>query len=155
MLGTAPNRRVVIEYSRFSRLESVTQPGETGDFEIILHEGSSAIELQYKDVSFGNPLYDFGASATVGIQNSATQGVQYSYNTPSLSNELAIVYVPPQQMYTTTARSAEVRFAASLVPDQLPIVNTATITDSFGTILQRWAVAFIPNAWVYLPVILR
>ena len=40
VLGTVPNRRVVIEYSRFSRLESETQPGDTGDFEIILYECS-------------------------------------------------------------------------------------------------------------------
>ena len=72
---------MVIEYSRFSRLGSLTEPGNPGDFEIVLYEGSGAIALQYQDVDFGNPLYDFGASATVGIQGSATQGVQYSYNT--------------------------------------------------------------------------
>ena len=66
VLGTAPYRRVVIEYSRFSRLESETQPGDTGDFEIILYEGSSAIKLQYKDVDFDNPLFDFGASRDRG-----------------------------------------------------------------------------------------
>ena len=81
VLGAAPNRRMVIEYSRFSRLESETRPGDTGDFEIILYEGGSATRLQYKGVDFGNSLYDFGASATVGIQNSTTQG--YSYDSIS------------------------------------------------------------------------
>ena len=155
VVGTAPHRRLVIEYSRTSRLGPHNELGTPGEFEAILDETTSIITLQYKDVDFGHADVDFGASATVGIQDTTEHGLQYSYNTPSLSNELAIVYVPPQQTYTTTARSAEVRFAASLAPDQLPIVNTATITDSFGTILQRWAVAFIPKAWVYLPVILR
>jgi hypothetical protein len=155
VVGTAPHRRLVIEYSRTSRLGPYNELGTPGEFEAILDETTSIITLQYKDVDFGHADVDFGASATVGIQDTTEHGLQYSYNTPSLSNELAIVYVPPQQTYTTTARSAEVRFAASLAPDRLPMVNTATITDSFGTILQRWAVAFIPKAWVYLPVLLR
>lgn len=155
VVGVAPHRRLVIEYSRTSRFGPYNVLGAPGEFEAILDETTSIITLQYKDADFGHSEVDFGASATVGIQDTTEHGLQYSYNTPSLSNELAIVYVPPQQTYTTTARSAEVRFAAALAPDRLPIVNTATITDSFGTILQRWAVAFIPTAWVYLPMILR
>ena len=155
VVGAAPQRRLVIEYSRTSRLGVHNELGTPGEFEAILDEGSSIITLQYKDVDFGHAEVDFGASATVGIQDTTEHGLQYSYNTPSLSNELAIVYVPQQQTFTTTVRSAEVRFAASLAPDQLPLRNTATITDSFGAIIQRWAVAFIPKAWVYLPLIWR
>jgi uncharacterized repeat protein (TIGR01451 family) len=155
VVGTAPHRRLVIEYSRTSRLGPHNEFGAPGEFEAILDETTSLITLQYKDVDFGHSNVDFGASATVGIQDTPEHGLQYSYDAPTLSNELAIVYVPPQQTYTTTVRSAEVRFAAALAPDRLPLLNTVTITDSFGAILQRWAVAFIPTAWVYLPVILR
>jgi hypothetical protein len=155
VVGTAPHRRLVIEYSRTSRLGPHNELGTPGEFEVILDETTSIITLQYRDADFGHADVDFGASATVGIQDTVEHGLQYSYNMPSLSNELAIVYVPPQQTYTTTAHSAEVRFAASLAPDQLPIVNTATIMDSFGTIIQRWVKAFMPKAWVYLPMILR
>jgi hypothetical protein len=155
VVGTAPQRRLVIEYSRTSRLSSRNELGTPGEFEVILDEGSSVITLQYKDADFGQAEVDYGAEATIGIQDTITHGLQYGYNAPVLSNELAIVYVPPQQTYTTTARSAEIKFAASLVTDQLPIRNTATFTDSFGTTLQRQAVAFIPTAWVYLPVMLR
>jgi uncharacterized repeat protein (TIGR01451 family) len=155
VVGTAPHRRLVIEYSRTSRLGPYNELGAPGEFEAILDETTSIITLQYKDVDFGHSNADFGASATVGIQDTPEHGVQYLYNAPSLANELAIVFLPPRQTYTTTARSTEVRFAASLAPDRLPIVNTATITDSFGLILQRWAVAFIPRGWVYLPVIRR
>jgi uncharacterized repeat protein (TIGR01451 family) len=155
VVGTAPHRRLVIEYSRTSRLGPYNEMGVPGEFEVILDESTSIITLQYKKTDFGHSEVDFGASATVGIQDTPEHGLQYSYNAPFLSNELAIVYVPPQQTYTTTVRSAEVRFAASLAPDQLPILNTATISDSFGSIIQRWAAAFIPRAWVYLPLILR
>ncbi len=121
VVGVAPHRRLVIEYSRTSRLGPHNEFGTPGEFEAILDETTSIITLQYKDVDFGHSDVDFGASATVGIQDTTEHGLQYSYNTPSLSNELAIVYVPPQQTYTTTARSAEVRFAAALAPDRLPI----------------------------------
>lgn len=40
----------------------------------------------YRDVVFGNPQYDFGASATVGFQINATSALQYSFNTPSLAD---------------------------------------------------------------------
>jgi uncharacterized repeat protein (TIGR01451 family) len=146
VLGTAPHRRVVIEYAHVSRLESDTQPGEFGDFEIILHEGSGAIALQYKDVDFDNPLYDFGASATVGIQNSATQGVQYSYSTPSLANELAIVFLPTGQSVEHLAYDTDVSFrvqvqGVSAINSWL--TNTAILPNFYGMFLQRSASTLI------------
>lgn len=155
VVGTAPHRRLVIEYSRTSRLSSRNELGTPGEFEVILDEGSSLITLQYRDADFGHAEVDYGADATIGIQDTITHGLQYGYNAPVLTDELAIVYVPPQQTYTTTARSATIQFAADLAPDQLPILNTATVTDSLGGSLQRQALAFIPTAWVYLPVMLR
>jgi uncharacterized repeat protein (TIGR01451 family) len=146
VLGTAPNRRVVIEYARFSRLESVTQPGDTGDFEIILQEGSSAIVLQYKDVDFGNPLYDFGASATVGIQNSAAQGMQYSYNSPSLANELAILFLPPGQSVEHPVYDTDISFQVQVqdVPTiNTWITNTAILVNLYGPFHQRSASTLI------------
>jgi uncharacterized repeat protein (TIGR01451 family) len=130
---------VVIEYAHVSRLGSETQPGDFGDFEIILHEGSGAILLQYKDVDFGNPLYDFGASATVGIQNSATQGVQYSYNTPSLANELAILFLPPGQSVEHPAYGTDVSFQVQVqdVPINTWITNTVILPNLYGMFLQR------------------
>lgn len=145
VLGTAPNRRVVIEYSRFSRLESETQPGDTGDFELILYEGSSAIKLQYKDVDFDNPLYDFGAGATVGIQGALAQGIQYSYNTPALANELAILFLPPGQTFEHLQHDADISFRARVqaVPLGTWITNTATLINLYGPFHQRSASTLI------------
>jgi uncharacterized repeat protein (TIGR01451 family) len=130
----------VIQYAHVSRLESETQPGDFGDFEIILHEGSGAILLQYKDVDFGNPLFDFGASATVGIQNTATQGVQYSYNSPSLANELAILFLPPGQSVEHLAYDADVSFQVQV--QDVPalntwITNTAILVNLYGPFHAR------------------
>ena len=90
--------------------------------------------LQYKDVDFDNPLYDFGASATVGIQNSPTQGVQYSYNSPSLANELAILFLPPGQSVEHPAYDTDVSFQVQVqdVPINTWITNTAILPNFYG-----------------------
>ncbi len=100
--------------------------------------------MQYKDVDFGHPLYDYGASATVGIQNTPSQGKQYSHNTPALSNELAILFLPPGKTVTYPVRVVDVRFAVTTdtpVPDRTPITNTAVINSSAGDSLTRQVVA--------------
>ena len=49
--------------------------------------------MQYKDVSFDDPAYDNGASATVGIQQDAGIGQQYSHNQAVLQDQMAIQWV--------------------------------------------------------------
>ena len=86
VVGTSPNRTLVIEWkdvAHFFSTGSVT-------FEILFYENSSDIILQYQDVSFEDPYYDHGVSATVGIQYNPEWGTQYSYYTPSLHDNLAL-----------------------------------------------------------------
>ncbi|HJW82861.1 MAG TPA: hypothetical protein VJ754_01030, partial [Anaerolineae bacterium] len=144
VLGTPPRRRVVIEYHETSRLDGSRHLGTPGDWEIVLYEGSSIILLQYKDVDFGIPAYDHGASATIGIQDTPSHGLQYSYNTPALSNGLAILFLPPGKSVPYPIDHADIRFAvrtASPLADRTPITNTATITDGSGRLIARQAVA--------------
>ena len=99
-IGTAPSRMFVVEWhvnNRFVNYETDASnyPYEDITFEAILYEGSNDIKFQYKDVDFGNVHYDNGASATVGIQGSSTTPdyfLKYSYNTPSLSDGMAILF---------------------------------------------------------------
>ncbi|WMW25156.1 PKD domain-containing protein [Methanolobus sediminis] len=98
-LGTAPNRKFVVEWYDNQKFEC-SDSGIT--FETILYEGSNEILFQYKEVEFGtvygvnNEYADFGASATVGIESpDGTDGLQYSYNVPAVFNRLAILFIPP------------------------------------------------------------
>ena len=92
--GTAPNRQLVIEWFQVPSRD--TYGNETYTFEVILYESIDKIKFQYLDVDSGTG-HDFGASATVGIENfDGTEGVQYSYNTSRLSNGLAIEFIPTQ-----------------------------------------------------------
>jgi uncharacterized repeat protein (TIGR01451 family) len=144
ILGAAPNRRVVIEFNNVTRHASPTAPGLPATFEMIFFEGSNNILLQYKSTEFGDPAIDHGASATAGVQITWTEALQYSYNTPSLSDGLAILYVPPDSSYTYIGNEVEIGFAVqvnAVLPDRTPITNTATIASSSGQTIERQTVA--------------
>ncbi len=65
--------------------------GGTGKFQMQLEDVTHDIIFCYQDVDFGSPAVDFGASATVGIQDAtATQALQYSFNAATLSNNSCI-----------------------------------------------------------------
>lgn len=88
--GSAPNRRVIIQWENVPQYENIGAV----TFQAILYEGSNQILFQYQDVVFGNASYDYGASATVGIQIDSCTAVQYSYNEPIIQNGLAIKFSP-------------------------------------------------------------
>jgi uncharacterized repeat protein (TIGR01451 family) len=134
--GSAPNRRVVIEYHQVS---GCCLSPDNGTWEVILYE-NGAILMQYLGVTFGD-AHDYGALATVGIQDSPTQGLQYSYNTLALSDGLAIVFLPPGASWGGETHYADVTFAVRTGltwPVNAWLTNTATITGPYGP-LQRSA----------------
>ena len=89
--GTAPNRELVVEWYQ---IPSHAFGTETYSFEVILYESTDRIKFQYLDVDSGTS-HDFGASATVGIENGdGTKGIEFAYNTSSLSNGMAIEFIP-------------------------------------------------------------
>jgi hypothetical protein len=92
ILGSAPNRQLVIEWYQVPSFDYGT---ETYSFVVILYESNDKIKFQYLDVDSGT-INDFGAYATVGIENfDGTEGIQYSFNGSTiLSNGLAIEFIP-------------------------------------------------------------
>jgi len=91
--GSAPNRYCVVEWVNNRFFNDCLSPSLT--FEAVLFEGSNNILFQYLNVT-GSTRAN-GDSATVGIENSdGILGVQYSCNSPALSNSLALLfYMPP------------------------------------------------------------
>ncbi len=76
-LGTAPNRRFVIEWHNVKFYE---ESSRRIDFEIVLHE-NGVILLQYRNIA-PDPR-EMGNSATVGVEDeTGTRAVQFSYNKP-------------------------------------------------------------------------
>lgn len=84
--GVEPYRKVIVQYDNVPHYDTY----ETISFEVILHENSDNILMQFLDVDFGDPFYDFGATATVGLQRDDAYGQQYSCSEGSLSDQTAI-----------------------------------------------------------------
>ena len=62
-------------------------------FEAILFENSNIIAFQYDNMTGGS--FANGSSATVGIENiGGNAGLQYSCDSPTIANELAILFCP-------------------------------------------------------------
>jgi len=89
-LGVAPARSLVVQWDDVNHFSN---SAGTITFQLILYESTDVIKFQYRDVDFSNAAWDWGASATVGIEDSSgTVGLEYSYDTPSLSDGMAIEF---------------------------------------------------------------
>ncbi|MEE8476622.1 MAG: PKD domain-containing protein, partial [Myxococcota bacterium] len=67
-------------------------------FQVVFFEGSSDILFNYLDVDFADSRWDFGVQATVGIQVSPTVATTFSFRTPSLSDNMSLLWrmqLPP------------------------------------------------------------
>ncbi|MGH9909757.1 MAG: Ig-like domain-containing protein, partial [Nitrososphaerales archaeon] len=91
-IGTAPNRTFVVEWFNVQG-SPITSSGAT--FEAILNEGTNEIRFQYLDVNFGEPKYDSGVSATVGIESGDGRGLQYSFDEAVLYDNLVVRFTGP------------------------------------------------------------
>jgi hypothetical protein len=64
------------------------------DVRVVLHEGTNEIVVCYVDTTFGT-TDDNGATATAGIQDGATNAVEYSCSSPVLLPGLVLRYLHP------------------------------------------------------------
>jgi hypothetical protein len=90
--GAAPNRVFVIEWRNVYRY-GVSASAAT--FQIQLVETTNHIWVVYQDTDFGSTTYNYGLSATSGVENSTgTAGNQYSYNTAVLTSGRVLHFWP-------------------------------------------------------------
>lgn len=87
-LGSAPNRRVIIEWRN---LRHYNISGRV-TFQVVFYENSSEIRFNYFDTLLDNTAYNYGASATIGVQTSTTTASQYSYNSPAIASQTSLVW---------------------------------------------------------------
>ncbi len=71
------NLRFIIQWDKV--LHADNPNGSDATFQVVLHEGSNNIDFVYDDVDFGNPGFNNGASATIGINKDDNPGLQYSF----------------------------------------------------------------------------
>ena len=95
-VGTAPNRRFVIEWSgiQFDRGGSSTT--ESLRFQVILHEGSDQVQFNYIKVDVTGNSNSFGNSAWIGIgAGDGRTNVEIGHNQPVIENGTKITFTPP------------------------------------------------------------
>jgi MSHA biogenesis protein MshQ len=121
LLGSAPNRRFVISWDNVKLYNQTARYS----FQVALYESTAGAN--------GNFRYQYttgssdGSNATVGVQLSATDYTQYSYNQQFIdtTNGTAILWFPANQL---AAKGAEYRF------DEAAWVGTAgEIIDTSGS----------------------
>jgi hypothetical protein len=110
--GSAPNRMFIVQWDDRPHFPGPGPGGVT--FQVIMYEGSNEILFQYADVVFGDAAWDYGASATVGLNEDGSSANQYSFNTPSLSDGLAISWTPS---VPATASASDTATVIVLVPE--------------------------------------
>jgi len=93
--NTDTTKKLIIQWQDVMRYFS-----DDGDspvtFQAILFE-NGRIMFQYKDTDFNNSAYDYGGSATVGIQESATVGIQYTFDEPKIQSPFALLFEPENE----------------------------------------------------------
>jgi hypothetical protein len=89
--GSAPYRRLIVQWQDVPHYAGAVSSPSGATFQIQLWESWNCGLALYADLDFGDPAYNLGATATVGVENDFADAVQYSYNTAALSNGMGIV----------------------------------------------------------------
>ncbi|KFE63224.1 S8 family peptidase [Hyalangium minutum] len=125
VLGTAPNRELVVEWRNVHHYSTRTG-SNTLSFQVVFSEGRPDILFNYKDVVVGNASYDKAAAATVGVQTNSTTATQHSYNTASLNDNTAYLFAIP------VATQPPVVSAITAQPTTLNEGDTLTVDAAFS-----------------------
>ncbi|MCK4829196.1 DUF2341 domain-containing protein, partial [bacterium] len=96
--GSAPNRKFVVQWDI---RDTVTSAVRVRHFEAILFENSNLIKFQYNEI---DAIYNGGETATIGLKQNTSDGIQYSFDTASsVLSGFAMLF---HNKYTGTADAA-------------------------------------------------
>lgn len=171
VIGTAPNRELVIEWRNVMLYGG--SANETVRFQVVFKENSDEILFLYADTVFGgsSSWADNGAGATIGIQVAYGSATLFSYNTPSVTDGTALSWTVPSfgieslspttvtstagmpQTFTSVHRDLKgfdnIKFVAFLVGGTAlkaaydPVTNRLFLADDRG---NRWIGGYPPGS---------
>ena len=139
VVGTAPNRQLVVEWRNVRSFLCHNDSASTITFEVVFAENSSDILFEYADTVFGDYCYfqDAGSRATVGVQVSPTVGMMWTYSDPVIVSGSALLWT----VGNTTPPNNPVPNITSLSPSSAPINGPAFTLTVNGT-------GFVPTSSV-------
>jgi Subtilase family/FG-GAP-like repeat len=123
--GTAPNRKLVVEWRNVLAFACRNDSGTNVTFQVVFQEGSSNVVFNYDNVVFGGACsyLDYGQYAITGLQSSPTQGVMWNDGSaPALSNGLALLWQTPPP----TGSSSPLPSVTSISPSAVPMFSPDT-----------------------------
>jgi subtilisin family serine protease len=88
VIGSAPDRKLIVEWWRIKHYSATG----LGAFQVVFYENSPNFQFNYLDTNFSHESYDYGASATVGVQVSQDDALEYSYNSPNIQSHKSIFF---------------------------------------------------------------
>lgn len=98
VLGTAPNRRAIIQWDNVCH-NNYTTGGIT--FQVVLYETTNEITFVYDDIVFGSATYDNGVSAYVHVESAVGS---YSYSSlSSIAGLTCLNFSVPSCVFSTNA----------------------------------------------------
>jgi len=126
VLGSAPDRELVIEWRDVRRYDCRNDSSATVRFQVVFFENSSNVLFHYLDVVFGGSctVQDRGGSATIGIQVSGSDATQVGLNAPVLSDNFALLWS------TAAGPTADLAITKTDSPDPVAVGSTLTYTVS-------------------------
>lgn len=87
-VGTSPSRKFIVEWWKVRPYRATG----LGAFQVVFYENSPDISFNYLDTNFTSTTYNFGASATVGVQTGKESAYEYSYNLPRITSGKSILF---------------------------------------------------------------
>ena len=152
LLGTAPNRRFVLQYKDipYAILGTVKV-----SFEIKLFEADQAIEVHYASAPSYSNLNGDVFPNTAGIENDTGQlGLQYYNGVEGLPSSLAVRYTPFVGVALEPASMIGYAEAGETKTFELNVFNWTGQTDTFDLSVvpthNDWVTRFLPEAAVTL-----
>lgn len=102
VVGSAPNRQLVVEWRDVRTFLCNSDLSATVRFQVVFLEGKSDVQFNYADTVFGGncSAQDHGGIATVGLQESLTSAQMYSYHGEDLTDGLSLLWTIPSSAPT-------------------------------------------------------
>jgi subtilisin family serine protease len=146
VVGSAPNRQLVVEWRNVLSFDCRTDPNSTPvSFEAVFSENSSNVQFNYQNTNFGGTCTneDLGGAASVGIQTAPGTGASWSFLAADIGGNSSILW----QIPSGTAQSNPVPSLGSLSQNSATLGAPGfTLTLNGTNFVPQSRVQFGPNA---------
>ena len=136
-VGTSPNSKFIVQWKNLPHWNSPVFP-DGASFELIIEETTNEIYYVYDDVLMGNPLWDYGQDAEIGVRG--TQNINVSMNDNTYLQNNSCVH-----FYYTNCPKPSALTASYIAPDQAMYTWTASAANETNWTIIYGPVGFDPT----------